>query len=160
MCFHGVFTEGSPDIYSWLNLFFALPLCQKTGAYCCSLTQMISLYWLYWRPSSKGPLGGGPARSRVPPSSWQRWPESNPEALGPLGPAVRQRRPMWVDASCIIDKVCLGELEWVFAVRVRRCRRRQAHKLKAKAWHVVCVAAQTQADSVIHLSFEARVVTT
>ncbi len=69
-------------------------------------------------------------------------------------------RPMWVDASCIIDKVCLGKLEWVFAVGVLQRGRRQAHKLKAKASHVVCavfVMVQTQADSVILWSSGARV---
>lgn len=44
-----------------IKSFFAPVLCQKRGAYCCSLTQLISLYWLNWRPSSKGPLGGGPS---------------------------------------------------------------------------------------------------
>lgn len=103
------------------------------------------------RPSAKGPLGGGPAHSLFSPSSWQCWPESNPVTLGPLCCRRPSARPMWVDASYIIDKVCLGELQRVFAVRGLQCGRRQAHKLKAKVWHVVCavcVTAQTQADSV------------
>lgn len=114
---------------------------------------------LLTKPKSKGPLGGGSAGSPFRLSSWRCWPELHPETPGLLGSTVRQQG-LSVDASCIIDKMCLGELEWVFAVRVLQCRRCRAHKLKAKAWHVVCAVrdtTQTQAETVIHLSFEACV---
>ena len=153
---HGVFTKVSPDIYSWLNSFPALMLWRERGAYCCSLTQSTSDRTE--DPSSKGPLGGHwfflPHPDNAGQSQIQRLYGRR------LPPSVRQARLVWVDASCIIDKVCLGRAPMgvcSWSAPLRAPSSSQAAGLKRDMPFVLFVSQhKTQPGSAIHLSFEAR----
>lgn len=114
-------------------------------------------FWQNWRPLLKRAIG----RPLVfPPSSWQCQPESNLVTLWPLASTVRpSARPIWVDASCIIDKVCLGRAPMgvcSWSAPLRAPSSSQAAGLKRDMFFVLFVSQhKTQPDSVIHLSFEA-----
>lgn len=104
---------------------------------------------LNWRPSTKL-FARGPAHTLISALVLTTLSQTQRLLASRLPPSVSRARVSW-SASCIIDKMCLGGLEWMFAVWVFHCLWRQAHKLKAIMRHVVCtfsVTAQTQPVSV------------